>query len=97
MKRLILITLAAVALAAPAKASDGIHCQYSEWYGVNCNRTYATPPVTLTRAEREAEQAALDAKIAKWENFCKPTKTTDSEGLTRLTYAQKGCEFGRDQ
>lgn len=76
-----------------AKADSNLHCSYADWYGINCTRSYTPPPRELTRDEI-AEQ---DAKIAKWEAFCKPTKTYDSDGIGRLSYAQKGCEFGRDQ
>lgn len=93
MRRLILIALAATALSAPALAGDNISCSYTKWYGVNCTRSYTAPPRAMTKDEI----AAQDASIAKWEAFCKPTKTYDHDGIGRLTYAEKGCEFGRSE
>lgn len=103
-RKIILLTGAATLLVlalfggkAPALAGDNISCSYTKWYGLNCTRNYTPPTAPLTRAEREAEQTALDAKVAKWEAFCKPTKTYDHDGIGRLTYAQPGCEFGRSE
>ena len=53
------------------------------------------PPRDLAQ-EREDEKARR-ASIEKWEAFCKPTRSIDSEGVGRLVYAQKGCEFGRSE
>ncbi len=57
-------------------------------------RSVSSPaPLTLKEAARiAAEEAAADAK---WLAFCKPTRRYDEYGLTRLAYAQPGCEFGR--
>ena len=36
-------------------------------------------------------------EIKRWEAFCKPTRTYDTLGVTRLVYAKNGCEFGRSE
>jgi hypothetical protein len=37
------------------------------------------------------------AEDARWQEFCKPTRTVDSYGMTRLTYAKPGCDMGRSR
>ena len=48
-------------------------------------------------AQDQEDEKARRASIEKWEAFCKPQRTYDNEGVTRLTYARKGCEFGRSE
>jgi hypothetical protein len=57
----------------------------------------ATVVDTRSGSEKRADAKAKEEKIAKWEAFCQPAKQMDSEGIVRLTYAHKGCEFGRDE
>jgi hypothetical protein len=33
----------------------------------------------------------------KWARFCKPVVLTDRYGVSRYSYAQPGCEFGRSE
>jgi hypothetical protein len=42
----------------------------------------------LSREEKEA-------RIGRWEEFCKPTGFVDDMGITRLRYAHAGCDLGR--
>jgi hypothetical protein len=44
------------------------------------------------RLYREQKQA----RIRKWEEFCKPTGFVDDMGITRLRYAHAGCDLGRN-
>ena len=37
-----------------------------------------------------------DARIRKWEEFCKPAGFVDDMGITRLRYAHAGCDLGRN-
>ncbi|WP_375413683.1 hypothetical protein [uncultured Bradyrhizobium sp.] len=71
-------------------------CTYSRFYGSTCKtQVLADPPRDYAR---EAEdEAAKQERIRKWEEFCKPARTYDSEGVIRLVYARKGCEFGRSE
>jgi len=54
------------------------------------------PPVRNPAQDQEDEKAKR-ASIEKWEAFCKPKRTYDDEGVVRLLYARKGCEFGRSE
>jgi len=54
-------------------------------------------PRQLSPAEERQQRDARDASIRKWEAYCRPTRRIDKEGVTRLQYAQEGCEFGRSE
>ena len=49
----------------------------------------------LSTAEERAYREAKEARIRKWEEFCKPTGFVDDMGITRLRYAHAGCDLGR--
>jgi hypothetical protein len=49
----------------------------------------------LSIAEERAYREAKEARIRKWEEFCKPTGFVDDMGITRLRYAHPGCDLGR--
>jgi hypothetical protein len=51
--------------------------------------------VPLPTTEADVKERA--ASIARWEAFCKPVRNVDSLGVTRLTYAHPGCEYGRGE
>ena len=36
-----------------------------------------------------------EARIRKWEEYCKPSGFIDDMGITRLRYAHAGCDLGR--
>lgn len=97
MKRLLLAALAATALSAPALAGGlQLNCHSAHFYGqstTRCALETIPEPHRLT-GDEIAEQEHAEAK---WLAFCKPTKETDNEGMVRLRYAQKGCEFGRSE
>ena len=46
-------------------------------------------------AEERQYREAKEARIRKWEEFCKPTGFVDDMGITRLRYAHAGCDLGR--
>ena len=54
-------------------------------------------PKQKTAAEVRKEQEEAEARIRQWEAFCRPTKAIDKFGITRLSYAHEGCEFGISQ
>ena len=84
-------------MSVPASAWDVIRtCNYSRFYGDTCKTSVIADPVRDT-AQEAADEAAKQERIKKWETFCKPTRTYDSEGVIRLVYARKGCEFGRSE
>jgi hypothetical protein len=93
-----LYALAVLALmSVPASAWDVIRtCNYSRFYGDTCKTSVIADPVRDT-AQEAADEAAKQERIKKWETFCKPARTYDSEGVIRLVYARKGCEFGRSE
>lgn len=62
----------------------------SRYYG-GSRPTIIQQVAPLTAAEL-GEQAE---RIHDWEKFCKPTENVDNLGVTRYSYAQPGCEFGR--
>ena len=69
---------------------------YSKFFGRVCTTTYLDDPPRDLAQEKEDEKARR-ASIEKWEAFCKPQRTYDKEGVVRLVYAKKGCEFGRSE
>ena len=69
---------------------------YSQFFGSLCTTTYLDDPPRDLAQEKEDEKARR-ASIEKWEAFCKPQRTYDKEGVVRLVYAKKGCEFGRSE
>ena len=84
-------------MSGPASAWDAITtCNYSRFYGNTC-RTSVIADQPRDLAQEAADEAAKQERIKKWEAFCKPTRTYDSEGVIRLVYARKGCEFGRSE
>jgi hypothetical protein len=71
-------------------------CTYSKFFGKMCTTSYREAPARNLAQEQEDEKTRR-ASIEKWEAFCKPTRTYDNEGVGRLAYANKGCEFGRSE
>jgi hypothetical protein len=49
----------------------------------------------LTVAEEKKLQEAKEARIRKWEDYCKPAGYIDDMGITRVRYAHPGCDLGR--
>jgi hypothetical protein len=86
-----------VLISGPASAWDiNTTCTYSRFYGANC-RTSVIADQPRDYAQEAADEAAKQERIKKWEAFCKPARTYDDEGVVRLVYARKGCEFGRSE
>lgn len=70
------------------------HCTSSQFAGTTCRTTV----VPLVAVEPTAEELAAKAtRIAQWEAYCQPKRTYDNEGVIRLVYAKRGCEFGRSE
>ena len=49
----------------------------------------------LSITEEKKLQEAKEARIRKWEEYCKPTGYIDDMGITRVRYAHPGCDLGR--
>jgi hypothetical protein len=73
----------------------------------NCRGTVCTETKTVSNGSEQANQKqmsiveermyreAKEARIRKWEEFCKPAGFVDDMGITRLRYAHAGCDLGR--
>jgi hypothetical protein len=96
----LLYAIAALALLPTSVSAEGWdvveRCTYSKFFGRMCTTSYREAPARDLAQEQEDEKARR-ASIEKWEAFCKPTRKIDNEGVGRLVYAQKGCEFGRTE
>jgi hypothetical protein len=51
------------------------------------------PPRQLTAQE----QAEIDARDARWEDYCKPQIVQGHDGIDRYQYSRPGCEFGKSK
>jgi hypothetical protein len=90
-------TLALLSTSTSAQAWQIVErCTHSKFYGRVCTTSYLDDPVRNATQDQEDEKARR-ASIEKWEAFCKPRRTYDDEGVVRLVYARKGCEFGRSE
>lgn len=79
-------------------------CQRVAGGGYSCStQTSSRTPRTLSQLSKEerAEIAMLEdernARIAKWEAFCKPVLKEDAYGVPRYSYAHKNCDLGRSE
>jgi len=94
----ILYAIATLALLSTSAQAWQVveRCTHSKFFGQMCTTSYLddTP---RNEAQDQADERAKRASIEKWEAFCKPQRTYDSEGVVRLVYARKGCEFGRSE
>ena len=89
MRKLILL---AVLLATPVNAAGvRMHC-YRGYGETTCSVTPIPDPAPLRPMTPEEI-----ATKHKWESFCQPQKHLDQYGVTRLSYAHSGCEFGRSE
>jgi hypothetical protein len=52
-------------------------------------------PKEVNPAEERLNREEKEARIRKWEEFCKPASFIDDMGITRLRYAHTGCDLGR--
>ena len=96
-----LYAIAALVLQSSAAEAWEVRtsCSHSRFYGSTSCRTVGIEDYPRIRDEtQEAEDyRARQETIKKWEAFCKPTRTYDTLGVTRLVYARNGCEFGRSE
>lgn len=102
------IALNALMFIERASAQDttvSTSCGRNALGGYSCSTSSRTTPVRVPREWRDlskgeqaqlmADEVARDQRIAKWEAFCKPTARVDDLGVSRYSYAHKGCEYGR--
>lgn len=60
---------------------------------------YSTPYSIICRSDAREQRVITWREISSderqsWQNRCKPTEWIDKYGVTRLKYAEKGCEYG---
>jgi len=77
-------------------------CRSSAYGPVTCTTTTTTSngsePANQKQqgaSEDRLSREEKEARIRKWEEFCKPTGFVDDMGITRLRYAHSGCDLGR--
>jgi hypothetical protein len=86
-----------VLLSTSAQAWQVVErCTHSKFFGKMCTTSYLDD-LPRNAAQEQEDEKARRASIEKWEAYCKPKRTYDSEGVVRLVYARKGCEFGRSE
>jgi hypothetical protein len=89
--------LVSTSMSTPVQAWELVEkCTYSKFFGKTCRTTYYEDEARNPAQELE-DQRARRASIEKWEGFCRPQRTYDNLGVTRLVYAHRGCEFGRSE
>src|ERR1700709_2317880 len=96
----LLYAIAALTLLSTSASADGWdvveRCTYSKFFGRMCTTSYRDLPARNLAQEQEDEKEWRGA-LDKGEAFGKPTRSIDNEGVGRLAYAHKGCEFGRTE
>jgi hypothetical protein len=90
------------AVAETSVQTTSRSCRSSTYGPSTCTTTTTTSngsePASqkqLSAAEDRLYREEKEARIRKWEEFCKPTGFVDDMGITRLRYAHKGCDLGR--
>src|SRR3954449_5036614 len=91
------------AVAETTVSTTSTSCKSSAYGSPVCTETRTTssgsaPPSVkpMSLVEERLSREAKDARIRKWEEFCKPAGFIDEMGITRLRYAHGGCDLGRD-
>jgi hypothetical protein len=62
---------------------------------VNSAAPAPAKPMEIDPVEERLAREAREARIRKWEDYCKPASFIDEMGITRLRYAHAGCDLGR--
>lgn len=93
MNKLIIAAVAAL-LASPAGALDlTIRHAPPQLFTPGASARMIDVLEPLSDAARRARAEA----VARWEQHCQPAPHRDAYGITRLTYAHPGCEFGEGE
>jgi hypothetical protein len=89
------------AVAETTVTTTSRSCRSSTYGPSTCTTTTTTgngEPAAqkqMSIVEERLYREAKEARIRKWEEFCKPTSFSDDMGITRLRYAHAGCDLGR--
>ena len=95
----VLISWSAVAETTVTTTSTS--CRSSAYGPSTCTETRSTSSGSqpnekqMSIVEERLYREAKEARIRKWEEFCKPISFIDDMGITRLRYAHAGCDLGR--
>jgi hypothetical protein len=91
------------AVAETTVTTTSRNCRASAYGPETCTTTTTTgngsEPAAqkqMSIAEERLYREAKEARIRKWEEFCKPAAFVDDMGITRLRYAHAGCDLGRN-
>jgi hypothetical protein len=66
-------------------------CTSTSTAGVEEPKQLPRPPLTAE------ERAEIDARDARWEEYCKPQIVQGRDGIDRYQYSRPGCEFGKSK
>jgi hypothetical protein len=90
------------AVAETTVTTTSTSCRGSAYGPSTCTETRSTSNGSpqaddkqLSIVEGRLSGEAKEARIRRWEEFCKPTSFIDDMGITRLRYAHAGCDLGR--
>jgi hypothetical protein len=92
---------AAVLMSWSAVAETTVTTTSTNCRGSTCTETRTVsngaPPTEkqMSIVEERLYREQKEARIRKWEEFCKPASFIDDMGITRLRYAHAGCDLGR--
>lgn len=96
------ILMSSSAVAETTVSTVSRNCRSSAYGPQTCTTITTTSnssePVNqkqLGAAEDRPAREEKEARIRKWEEFCKPTGFVDDMGIRRLRYAHPGCDLGR--
>ncbi|WP_375413684.1 hypothetical protein [uncultured Bradyrhizobium sp.] len=108
MKTLFAIAMSAAVLASWSAHAEttvstvSTSCKSSAYGPSKCTTTTTTGSGSESTNQRQMSiveeriyREEKEARIRKWEEFCKPTSFIDDMGITRLRYAKAGCDLGR--
>jgi len=90
------------AVAETTVSTTSTNCTRSAYGPGSCTTTTTSggnaPPSQrqMSIVEERLYREEKEARIRKWEEFCKPTGFVDDMGITRLRYAHAGCDLGRN-
>jgi hypothetical protein len=91
------------AVAETTVTTTSRNCRSSAYGPSTCTTTTTTGNGAEPAAQKQMSiveerlyREAKEARIRKWEEFCKPTGFVDDMGITRLRYAHTGCDLGRN-
>ena len=91
------------AVAETTVTTTSTSCKSSAYGPSSCTETRTTSsgaqPTNqkqMSIVEERLYLAEKEARIRKWEEFCKPAGFVDDMGITRLRYAHAGCDLGRN-